>query len=69
MHDPESPPTAQSIPAAKEHLAQGNDFNQAGEFQKAVDEYQKALEIDPNYVDAMTNLGVALYHLGQSEGI
>ena len=32
---------------------------------EAIDQFQKALKIDPNYVDASSNLGVALFRRGQ----
>ncbi len=57
---PDEPP-----PTALEHFRQGNELSRAGEFENAVKEYEKALELDPQYVDAMTNLGVAYYNLGQ----
>jgi tetratricopeptide (TPR) repeat protein len=50
---------------AQEHFREGNDLSRAGEFDKAAEQYEKALETDPEYVDAMTNLGVAYYNLGQ----
>ena len=36
----------------------GNIFQELGDDQKAKDCYQKAIEIDPNYVNALNNLGV-----------
>lgn len=64
---PTAQPPTPSEPAstAEEHFRQGNDLSRAGEFDKAAEQYEKALEIDPQYVDAMTNLGVAYYNLGQ----
>jgi len=50
---------------AQEHFKQGNEFSQAAQFEQAVDEYLKSLEIEPQNVDAMTNLGVAYYSLGK----
>lgn len=49
----------------KEYFERGNELSQTGEFEKAVDEYKKVLEIEPQDVDAMSNLGVAYYNLGQ----
>jgi tetratricopeptide (TPR) repeat protein len=61
----DQPPTPEASSAALEHFQQGNDFSRAGEFDKAAEQYEQALETDPEYVDAMTNLGVAYYSLGQ----
>ena len=47
------------------HLKAGNNFTSAGQFAEAVEEYEAALELDPDNVDVMTNLGVAYYQLGQ----
>ena len=47
------------------HLKAGNNFTTAGQYAEAVEEYEAALELDPDNVDVMTNLGVAYYQLGQ----
>jgi tetratricopeptide (TPR) repeat protein len=52
-------------PSAEEHFILGNEFSQTGDFEKAVEEYKKVLELDPQHVDAISNLGVAYYNLGQ----
>jgi tetratricopeptide (TPR) repeat protein len=64
---PTAEPSAPGEPSstALDHFSQGNDLNRDGEFEKAAEQYEKALELDPQYVDAMTNLGVAYYNLGQ----
>jgi Flp pilus assembly protein TadD len=49
----------------KGHLKAGNNFTTAGQYAEAVEEYEAALELDPDNVDVMTNLGVAYYQLGQ----
>jgi len=51
--------------SAEEHFRQGNEFSQAAEFEQAAEEYRKVLELEPQNVDAMTNLGVAYYNLGK----
>jgi Flp pilus assembly protein TadD len=56
---------AEEPEAAKEHFELGNDYSQNGEFEKAVEEYKKVLELEPQDVDAISNLGVAYYNLGQ----
>jgi Flp pilus assembly protein TadD len=46
-------------------FVRGNELSQAGKFQEAADEYLKALALDPENVDVLTNLGVAYYNLGK----
>lgn len=40
----------------KEHLYLGRLYSVKGEYKKAIKEYKKALEIDPNYKPARINL-------------
>lgn len=47
------------------HLKAGNAFTKNGHYAEAVEEYEAALELDPENVDVMSNLGVAYYQLGQ----
>jgi serine/threonine-protein kinase len=61
----ESDATATTSLTAEEHFRRGNELIQAGELEKAVDEYKRALEMEPGNVDALTNLGVVYYNLGQ----
>lgn len=49
---------------AEEHFKKGNEFAQAGEFDKAIAEYQAVLKAEPNNTSALTNLGVVYYSLG-----
>ena len=48
-----------------EHLKRGNELSRSGEFEEAVAEYEKALEIEPENIDLLSNIGVAYYNLGQ----
>jgi tetratricopeptide (TPR) repeat protein len=50
---------------AKGHFQKGNEFSEAMQFTEAAQEYEKALELDPDNVDVMSNLGVTYYRLGQ----
>lgn len=50
--------------STEEHFKKGNEFAQAGEFDKAIAEYQAVLKADPNNVSALTNLGVVYYNAG-----
>lgn len=49
---------------AKELNDQGNGFRSLGFLQKAINCYEKALEIDPRYAVAHNNLGSAYYNKG-----
>ena len=51
--------------SAEELFEQGNNFVQAGQFQKAVAAYQQAIELDPEYQAVYANLGVVYYQLEQ----
>ncbi len=43
----------------------GNAYYDAGQWQKAVDAYQKVLEFDPKNVGARTDLGTAYFNMGR----
>ena len=51
--------------SVEDHFAKGNEFTQAGEYDKAIVEFEAALKKDPKSVSAMSNLGVVYYHLGR----
>jgi tetratricopeptide (TPR) repeat protein len=51
-------------PAAEEHYYAGTDFFGEGKLVEAVAEYQKALELDPRFADALHGLAQA-YHAQQ----
>jgi len=48
----------------EEHLYQGRLFSVKGEYKEAIEEYKKALEIDPNYKLARVNLAFISYMKG-----
>ena len=52
---------AQVPQEAEMHNRLGNEYCDNGEFQKAVKEYEEAIRIYPQYVDAYYNLGVTYY--------
>ncbi len=66
-----APSTSDSQPAELDASSpqtlfeQGNDLVQSGQLQRAVEAYQKAIELDPNYQAAYANLGVVYYQLEQ----
>jgi len=47
------------------HFIRGNEFTKAGQYPEAAEQLEKALELLPNNVDVMVNLGVTYYQLGQ----
>lgn len=57
--------SAEALASAEEYFRQGNELSQAGDFAKAAEAYETALEFAPDDVDAMSNLGVAYYSLGE----
>jgi len=48
----------------EEYLYQGRLHSVKGEYKKAIEEYKRALEIDPNYKPAKVNLGFLSYMNG-----
>lgn len=52
-------------PTAKGHFQKGNEYYEAMQFAEAAEEYEKALELEPDNVDVMSNLGVTYYRLGE----
>jgi tetratricopeptide (TPR) repeat protein len=50
---------------AEGHFRKGNEFAEAVQFAEAAEEYEKALELEPDNVDVMSNLGVTYYRLGE----
>ena len=48
---------------ATQYFERGNRFYYAGKYSKAVDDFSKAIQLDPNYADAYNNRGVAYYDL------
>jgi tetratricopeptide (TPR) repeat protein len=62
---PTTAPGAAGPTTAQEFFEAGNGHAQAGEFEEAVAAYQAALELEPDHVSAMINLGVAYYNLQQ----
>ena len=52
-------------PAARGHFEKGNALYEEMKFEEAAEEYERALELEPDNVDVMTNLGVTYYRLGR----
>jgi len=47
--------------------ARGFAFDELKQFEKAIDSYNSAIEINPKYAAAYNNRGISLYHLGKYE--
>ena len=45
-------------PLATQYFDQGSEKHGAGNYQGAIDDYTKAIEINPQYVDAYANRGI-----------
>ena len=52
---------------AKLQYNKGIDYYQLGQFEEAASCFKKAIELDPNYIDAYYNLGSILEYLKQDE--
>jgi tetratricopeptide (TPR) repeat protein len=52
---------------AEDYFRIGNKYFLQGQFQNAIEEYQKALEIDPDFYQAWNKMGDAYNALGNSE--
>ncbi len=60
--------TAQVAPSGQQiHNNLGDVYARQGDMQKAVEEFQKAIEINPNYADAYHNLGNTYQQMGQQD--
>lgn len=56
---------AQIAPSAQLHNYLGTALNYQGYYQKAVTQFQKAIELDPNYAPAYMNLGITYFFMKQ----
>jgi len=52
---------------AKKHFDEGLRLYNLGRYEEAIDEYDKALAIDPNYKEAHVGKGIALDELGNTK--
>ncbi len=50
---------------AKQHFQYGCDYQSKGEIKKAILEFEQAIKIEPDYVEAIVNLGIAYGQQGQ----
>src|SRR5258708_24200765 len=56
---------AKRVPVAEDFHRQGDDFFDAGQYQKAIDAYQQSIRMRANYPEAYLNLGEAYFNLGR----
>lgn len=59
--------TASIATDAKLQYNKGVDYYKLGQFEESASCFQKAIELDPNYIDAYYNLGSILEYLKQDE--
>lgn len=59
--------TASIATDAKLQYNKGVDYYKLGQFEESASCFQKAIELDPNYIDAYYNLGAILEYLKQDE--
>jgi len=52
---------------AKEYLLKGSNFFDNKDYNRAITYYQKAIKIDPNFVEAYNNLGIVYEKIGDYE--
>jgi len=64
---PTSTPAATPTLSAGEHVELGIEYHDQGELDKAIAEFEKAIELDPNDAEAHRNLGTAYGEQGKWE--
>ncbi|MBX9256677.1 serine protease [Desmonostoc muscorum CCALA 125] len=64
---PPSIPTAKA-PKADDFYIQGGDKYDKGDFKGAIADYTKAISLNPKYLNAYNNRGLARYNLGDFQG-
>ena len=50
---------------AEEHIKQGGDCFRKGNYDNGIAEYEKAIELNPDFYDARWNRGLVLLFLGR----
>jgi tetratricopeptide (TPR) repeat protein len=51
----------------EEHFCRGNEYFDKGDYDRAIADYTKAIEINPNYAKAYNDRGMAYMELGDME--
>lgn len=57
----------QGLDTPSHHVSNGNQFMGSHKFDAAQDEFDRALELDPNYAPAYVGLGLVAGHQGEPE--
>ena len=52
---------------ADTHNERGNTYCKAGDYERAIQDYNKAIALDPNHASAYNNRGIAYYKKGDYE--
>ncbi|MBQ8168878.1 tetratricopeptide repeat protein [bacterium] len=58
---------ASNVTEAKLEYNKGIDFYKIGQYDKSMEAFRRAIDLDPNYIDAYYNLGSILEYLKQDE--
>ncbi len=58
---------ADNMTEAKLQYNKGIDFYKIGQYDRSMEAFRKAIDLDPEYIDAYYNLGSILEYLGQDE--
>ena len=53
--------------ATRGYYNRGNSYSRQGQYQQAIEDYDKAIELDPNVAPAHHNRGISYHALGQNE--
>ncbi|MBE7710419.1 MAG: tetratricopeptide repeat protein [Cyanobacteria bacterium SIG32] len=62
-----APAFANDVTEAKLYYNKGIDFYKIGQYDKSMEAFRKAIDLDPAYIDAYYNLGSILEYLEQDE--
>ena len=62
-----APAFANDVTEAKLYYNKGIDFYKIGQYDKSMEAFRKAIDLDPEYIDAYYNLGSILEYLEQDE--
>ena len=62
-----TPAFANNVTEAKLYYNKGIDFYKIGQYDKSMEAFRKAIDLDPEYIDAYYNLGSILEYLEQDE--
>lgn len=62
-----APAFANDVTEAKLYYNKGIDFYKIGQYDKSMEAFRKAIDLDPEYIDAYYNLGSILEYLKQDE--